>query len=401
MLHRSASIDALRGLAIFFVLMNHVNMRLFLAKLPYFEGIPAQVRDALVWNGQNGVQIFFVISGFLITSMTLSRWGALSAIRIRDFYLLRIARIAPLLLALLCTLSILHWVGVPGFVVDESMGGLGRALFAALTFHINLLEAQRGYLPPAWDILWSLSVEETFYLCFPLICRWFGRGKWLIVILGVVIALGPIARTVLAHGNDTWSEYSYLGGMDAIALGCITALILPRLRLNSPALLSLAAIGTAAMILILGFSADVRALERSGLDMSVLAFGTCLVIIAAARSRRGASSALRPLRWLGRRSYEVYLTHMFVVMGLWHLYVARKIPAAGVAVLFLAVILLSGFLGGIVARYFSEPMNRYLRTRWGPFRQRGTRRLRRRPSRASQGPGATDSSDAPRSLPLP
>src|SRR6202789_290139 len=294
-LHRSASIDALRGLAIFFVLMNHVNMRFFLAKLPYFEGIPSQVRHALVWNGQNGVQIFFAISGFLITSMTLGRWGALSSIRIRDFYLLRIARIAPLLLALLCILSILHWMGVPGFVIDERKGGLGHALLAALTFHINLLEAQRGYLPPAWDILWSLSVEETFYLCFPLICRWFGRGKWLIVILGVVIALGPIARTVLAHGNDTWSEYSYWGGMDAIALGCITALILPRLRLNSPALLSLAAIGAAAMILILGFSADVRALERSGLDMSVLAFGTCLVIIAAARSRRGASSALRPL----------------------------------------------------------------------------------------------------------
>jgi peptidoglycan/LPS O-acetylase OafA/YrhL len=371
MLHRSASIDALRGLAIFFVLMNHVNMRLFLAKLPCFEGIPGQVRDALVWNGQNGVQIFFVISGFLITSMTLGRWGALSSIRIRDFYLLRFARIAPLLLALLCTLSVLHRMGVPGFVVGEGTGGLGRALFAALTFHINLLEAQRGYLPPAWDILWSLSVEETFYLCFPLICRWFGGGKWLIVILGVVIALGPIARTVLTHGNETWGEYSYLGGMDAIAMGCITALVLPRLRLNSRAQLSLAAIGAAAMILILGFSADVHALQRSGLDMSVLAFGTCLVIIAAAHSRRRASSALRPLRWLGRRSYEVYLTHMFVVMGLWHLYVARNTPAAGVAVLFLAVILLSGFLGGIVARYFSEPMNRYLRTRWG----RGGKRL--------------------------
>ena len=130
--------------------------------------------------------------------------------------------------------------------------------------------------------------------------------------------------------------------------------------LNSRALLSLAAIGAAAMILILGFSDDVQTLQRSGLDMSVLAFGTCLVIIAAARSRQRASSALRPLRWLGRRSYEIYLTHMFVVMGLWHLYVARNTHAAGVAVL-----LLSGFLGGIVARWLSEPMNRYLRTRWG------------------------------------
>ena len=71
------------------------------------------------------------------------------------------------------------------------------------------------------------------------------------------------------------------------------------------------------------------------------------------------------MRWFGRRSYEVYLTHMFVVMGLWHVYVAGGTPAAGVAVLFVAVILLSGLMGEFVARYFSEPMNRYLRTRWG------------------------------------
>ena len=374
---RSAPIDALRGLAIFFVLMNHVNMRLFLAKLPYFAALPGQLRDALVWNGQNGVQIFFAISGYLITSTTLDRWGSPSSIHVRDFYLLRFARIAPLLLALLLALSILHMSGIPGFIVADATGGLGRALIAALTFHINLLEAQRGYLPPAWDILWSLSVEETFYLCFPLICRWFGRGRWLIVILAIVVALGPFARTVLAHGSEIWQEVSYLGGMDAIALGCLTALILPRLRLSSQASLCLTAAGAGAMILILGFSTDGDVLQRSGLGMSVLAFGTCLVIIAAAHSGRMAASALRPLSWFGRRSYEVYLTHMFVVLGLWHLYVASGIPVAsgvpgagtaptvGVAMLFAAVILLSGLMGEIVARYFSEPMNRYLRTRWG------------------------------------
>jgi peptidoglycan/LPS O-acetylase OafA/YrhL len=136
------------------------------------------LRGALVWNGQNGVQIFFVISGFLITSTSLRRWGSLSAIRVLDFYRLRFARIAPLLLLLLAALSILHFAGTSGFVVSQETGGLGRALFAALTFHINLLEAQRGYLPASWDILWSLSVEEAFYVFFPLICRWAGRGKW-------------------------------------------------------------------------------------------------------------------------------------------------------------------------------------------------------------------------------
>jgi peptidoglycan/LPS O-acetylase OafA/YrhL len=110
---------------------------------------------------------------------------------------------------------------------------LGRALIAALTFHINWLEAQRGYLPGSWDILWSLSVEEVFYLGFPLVCRlaggsfgrWVGRGNLLMVILLGFVVMGPFARTVLTRGNEVWREVSYLGGMDAIAMGCLTALI--------------------------------------------------------------------------------------------------------------------------------------------------------------------------------
>jgi len=95
---RSGVIDVLRGLSIALVLLNHVNMRLFLAKLPYWQGLPEALHDARVWNGQNGVQIFFALSGYLITSTSLRRWGALSSIRVREFYALRFARIAPLLL---------------------------------------------------------------------------------------------------------------------------------------------------------------------------------------------------------------------------------------------------------------------------------------------------------------
>jgi peptidoglycan/LPS O-acetylase OafA/YrhL len=370
--HRLDAVDALRGLAIFLVLMNHVNMRLFLDKFPYWQGIPDRLRGTLVWNGQNGVQIFFVISGFLITSTSLRRWGTLSAIRARDFYRLRFARIAPLLLLLLGVLSILHFAGTPGFVVSQETGGLGRALFAALTFHINLLEAQRGYLPGSWDILWSLSVEEAFYLFFPLICRWAGRGKLLLVILAVFVALGPFARTLLTHGNETWKEVSYLGGMDAIALGCLTALVLAKPRVTLRASLSLGVAGICAVVFILGFSADDDVLARSGLDMTVLAVGTCLIIAATARSaRRSAAQSTRraavvlePLRWLGRRSYEVYLTHMFVVMAFFYLFVAGGRPNAAVTPMFLAVIVISGLLGEIVARYFSDPLNRMLRHHW-------------------------------------
>ena len=128
----------------------------------YTRGLPAQLVSSLVWNGQQGVQIFFAVSGFLITATSLRRWGAPAQVSVAEFYQLRFARIAPLLLSLLAILSLLHFAGVTHFVVSPKTGGLGRALVAALTFHVNLLEATRGYLPGSWDILWSLSVEETF-----------------------------------------------------------------------------------------------------------------------------------------------------------------------------------------------------------------------------------------------
>src|ERR1700687_1767466 len=115
---RLDGVDLLRGLAIFFVLMNHVNMRLLGAKVPYTHGLPPQLVYSLVWNGQFGVQIFFAVSGFLITSTTLRRWRPLSQIGVGDFYKLRFARIAPLLLLLLAVLSVLHFADVSGFVVS-------------------------------------------------------------------------------------------------------------------------------------------------------------------------------------------------------------------------------------------------------------------------------------------
>ena len=61
---RLDGVDVLRGLAIFLVLMNHVNMRLVSAHVPYANGIPEQIVSSLVWNGQRGVQIFFAVRDF-------------------------------------------------------------------------------------------------------------------------------------------------------------------------------------------------------------------------------------------------------------------------------------------------------------------------------------------------
>jgi peptidoglycan/LPS O-acetylase OafA/YrhL len=131
-------VDVLRGLAILFVLLNHVNMRLFLAKVPFAAGLPDQLAATLLWSGQNGVQMFFAVSGFRITSTSIRRWGSLSRLDAGAFYQLRFARIAPLLILLLLLLSMLHAAGLKDFVVSEKTGGIGRALLAALTFHVTI-----------------------------------------------------------------------------------------------------------------------------------------------------------------------------------------------------------------------------------------------------------------------
>jgi peptidoglycan/LPS O-acetylase OafA/YrhL len=364
---RIDGIDILRGLAIFFVLMNHVNMRLLIAKVPYTHGLPHQLVSSLVWNGQLGVQIFFAVSGFLITSTTIRRWGSVSRVSVRGFYLMRFARIAPLLLLLLIVLSVLDIARFQDFVVSPKTGGLARALFAALTFHVNVLEAKRGYLPGNWDILWSLSVEEVFYFFFPVIARLFGRGKMLIVLLIGFVALGPFARTVLTHGSEIWKEYSYLGGMDAIALGCLTALLVSRIRFSRRSLWILGALGASLLVFCIVFSlrAEAWGLDRVGLNMTIVALGTCMIATTAAQTKWKSGRALHPFLSLGQRSYEVYLTHMFVVFALFRLFVLVGKPMGAVLPLFIFVVIVAGLLGEVVARFYSEPLNRLIRDRWG------------------------------------
>lgn len=364
---RIDGIDLLRGLSILFVLMNHVNMRLLSVKVPYTKGLPAQLVSSLVWNGQFGVQMFFVISGFLITSTSLRRWPTLSSLSVKDFYLLRFARIAPLMLLLLCILSGLHLAHVTGYIVSPKTGGLGRALLAALTFHINFLEATRDYLPAGWDILWSLSVEEMFYLFFPLAVRLLRTKKLLIPFLMLFVLAGPFARARAFNPNPVWREYSYLGGMDAIALGCLTALLLSNKRLSKQSIRLSGAIGLALLTFSLCFSikAYIWGLGRNGLNMTLLAVGICLVIVAATQSSWRAPRLLSPFLILGRKSYEIYLTHIFVVMALFAIFVKLGKPLHLVPLLFIAAVVAAGVLGWLVSAFFSEPMNRLIRSKVG------------------------------------
>ncbi len=234
--------------------------------------------------------------------------------------------------------------------MNPKVATLPRALLAALTFHVNVLEAQRGYLPANWDILWSLSVEEVFYFFFPLVRR------HTTIFLGLLFAcfvLGPLSRT---HGNEVWREYSYLGGMDAIAMGCITALLVSRIQIPARVL---AAIGGAILIFCLCFSLTANRL--GGFTMTILALGTCMIISASAQTQWTSPRILSPLLALGQRSYEIYLTHMFVVFAFFQTFFMAGKPMGGVPALFIATVAVSALAGAAVARFYSEPLNQFLR----------------------------------------
>jgi peptidoglycan/LPS O-acetylase OafA/YrhL len=370
---RLDGIDLLRGLAIFFVLMNHINIRLLGANVAYAEFLPAQLLHVLVWNAQLGVQMFFAVSGFLITSITIRRWGSLSQVSPRGFYLFRFARIAPLLFLLLAVLCSLHFANAHKYVVTAKTGGLGRAVLAVLTFHVNELEIHRGYLPGNWDILWSLSIEEMFYLFFPLAClllsgkRLFGRSIVFPAVLFVFVVLGPFGRTLFAHGSEIAKEYSYLGGMEGISLGCLTALIVASRRCSCRALWSLGIAGTliVSASLIFSWQAYTGWLGNTGLNFTLLGVGTCMFIAATAQTEWRSPRMFAPLVRMGRYSYEIYLTHMFVVFSFFGLFLHAGKPLRGVPFLFVSAILVSGLLGAGVANLYSEPVNRFLRSKSG------------------------------------
>jgi peptidoglycan/LPS O-acetylase OafA/YrhL len=314
----------------------------------------------------------------------------LSNVSLRDFYLLRFARIGPMLLALLAALTVLHYAKVSSFIVSDKTGGIGRALLAALTLHVNVLQAHRGWLPANWGVLWSLSVEEMFYLFFPVVALFSSRRNLFPALLVCFVGLGPFARTIFARGNDIWSEQSYLGSTDAIALGCLTALLVRRVRFSRVALRAFTAVGATLIVSILiGLRVFyVPLITKPGLDMTILALGTCMIMIAAAQTHWKGPRLLAPLLRLGQRSYEVYLTHMFVVFASFAIFVKLGSPLWCVPLLFVATIVGAVGTGDIVARFFSEPLNHMLRERWshGPRQLGSVEFLESAPQSSKLGP---------------
>jgi peptidoglycan/LPS O-acetylase OafA/YrhL len=313
--------------------------------------------------------MFFVISGFLITTNSLRRWGSLPAMDARRFYQLRFARIVPTLAVLLAVLSLLHLAGAAQYTIDPRHATLTRALLAAATFHINWLEASRNfYLPACWDVLWSLSVEEVFYLLFPLACfafRWPRLGQALL--LGLFVT-GTWVRCTLVD-QQMWQSKGYLCCMDALALGCLAALVTHGRPLPRRAVRALLAGGSALALAVLAYAKApaFRYFTDRDLHLTVLSLATAGLVVAGARVQLGATAAawLRPLLACGRLSYEIYLTHGFLVLAASAWFQAHDAPAHAVYPLLGVTLVLCWALGALVERAWSAPANRWLRQRLG------------------------------------
>jgi len=306
-------------------------------------------------GGFAGVDIFFVISGYLMTQITVSGLYS-NNFSITKFYLARARRILPGLLTLLATLTFVGWYWLP--TVDYLK--LGNEVISATGFVSNIFFWQSsGYFDSAssekWLLhTWSLSVEAQFYIIYPL----FILVVWAIIprLAAVTIAVASIAilsfglNLLMVDRAPTAAFYLLPTRAWELTLGGI-AFLLPNLFTFSKRIKSgLEVIGWLLVFCSILFVDET--LKWPGYWALMPVMGTAAIIIA--HNERSIFTCSRTAQWLGDHSYAIYLWHWPVVVGLDFLGMSESIQANLYGVIF------SIALAAISTRYIEAPARRFL-----------------------------------------
>lgn len=292
--------------------------------LPHIEGLRAVAVLAVVWyhvglpglsGGFSGVDIFFVISGFLITGLLLREHELTGRIDLRHFYSRRMRRILPAVLATIAVTMVVAALVVaplqmPGIAQDGAASALS---LGNMRFALESTDYFADVDPSPFRHLWSLGVEEQFYLIWPalviLALRTF-RVRWSLAVAIGALSLGSFAFALwLTDTFAPWAFYSLpsrlwelaLGGLLAVAAGWFTRV--PRVILPLVGWLGVALVGA-------GLVAIDFATPYPGSAALLPTLGAAALIVGGGHG--GPVQALLtwgPVRFIGRISYSLYLWH--------------------------------------------------------------------------------------------
>jgi peptidoglycan/LPS O-acetylase OafA/YrhL len=300
-------LQGLRGLAVLAVVFYHCHPRL--------EGTP--VYYASLW-GWAGVNLFFVLSGFLITSILLSSRNQEKYFR--NFYGRRALRIWPVyvLVLVVCYLNAPWFIGSPILEAIRTAPWWAYILFLQNLFHLSL--------PPSIGPTWSLAIEEQYYFLWAPVVRLLRRPWSLVAVLVCALVAAPMFR--LTH--FAWITPTHtLTHIDGIAMGSLLALGLYTLPLSRRIWLCLGLAGMVVGFLAAGTIAGGTAFLDSALATGFA--GAVLASIASTGARNPLNVLLRrgPLAFYGRISYGLYMTHImvFIYFG----WFDRRMDAYGIA----------------------------------------------------------------------